>query len=166
MPLVPFDSLPDDARVWVFASDRPVTGAQAERLLAEVDGFLSRWSAHGAPLTCARDWREDHFLVIGVDQRSAGASGCSIDGLFRQLKGLESVLGASLVRGGRILYRDSSGGVRSVSRDEFGDLGARGDVSRDTLVFDPTLTTKGDLDTKFEGAASDGWQGELLKSDS
>ena len=164
MPLIPFDSLPDDARVWVFASDRPLTGPQADRLLVEVDGFLARWNAHGSPLTCARDWREDHFLVIGVDQRTAGASGCSIDGLFRQLKGLESALGASLVRGGRVLYRDSSGSVHSVSRDEFGDLGARGTVSRDTRVFDPTLTTKADLERKFEGAARDSWQGELLTS--
>ena len=37
MPLVPFDSLPDDARVWVFATDRALDDAEAARLLAETD---------------------------------------------------------------------------------------------------------------------------------
>jgi hypothetical protein len=86
MPTVPFDQLPDDARVWVFASDRPLAGAHAERLLATVDAFLARWSAHGQPLTAARDWASDRFLVVAVDQRDAHASGCSIDGLFRTLQ--------------------------------------------------------------------------------
>jgi hypothetical protein len=86
MPHVDINALPDDARVWVFAADRPVTGPAAERLLSAVDGFLDDWAAHGQPLTCGRDWREDRFLAIAVDQRDAHASGCSVDGLFRVLR--------------------------------------------------------------------------------
>jgi len=67
MPIVPFASLPDSARVWVFASDQPLTGAAADTLLAAVDGFLAAWRAHGLPLRCARDWRDGRFLAIGVD---------------------------------------------------------------------------------------------------
>src|SRR5438477_6677729 len=77
MPRVSFDGLPDSARVWVFGSDDPVSANSADRLLGDVDAFLDRWNAHGFPLTCARDWRDDHFLAIGVDQSTAGASGCS-----------------------------------------------------------------------------------------
>src|SRR6188474_3357510 len=49
MPIVQFDALPDSARVWVFASDQPLTGAVADTLLAAVDRFLSEWKAHGVP---------------------------------------------------------------------------------------------------------------------
>ena len=89
MPIVPFTSLPDSARVWVFGSDRPVRGASADTLLAAVDQFLAQWRAHGVPLHCARDWREDRFLAIGVDVNQENASGCSIDGLFRTLQSFE-----------------------------------------------------------------------------
>jgi hypothetical protein len=41
MPLVPFNALPSTARVWVFGSDVPVTGAAADTLLAEVDQWTS-----------------------------------------------------------------------------------------------------------------------------
>ena len=55
MPLVPFESVPDDARVWVFGSDSPLDPPGARRLLADVDAYLAQWNAHGSPLTCARD---------------------------------------------------------------------------------------------------------------
>ena len=162
MPLVPFDSLPDDARVWVFAADRPVTGSAAERLLGEVDAFLARWQAHGSPLTCAREWRDDRFLAIGVDQSTAGASGCSIDGMFRVLQGLERQIGASLVGGGRVSFRDAGGEILSASRDEFSELAAAGRISADTPVFDATVATRRDWHDRFERRAGESWHAGLL----
>src|SRR5437868_14075777 len=84
-----FEELPDNARVWVYGADRRVDGNAGKTLLNEVDNYLTNWKAHGMPLTAARDWRENRFLTIAVDQNQAGASGCSIDGLFRTLKSLE-----------------------------------------------------------------------------
>ena len=128
MPQVPFESLPDDARVWVFGSDRSITDTESGPLLAAVDQFIDRWAAHGTPLSASRDWREGRFLTIAVDQRQAGASGCSIDGLFRTLQGLESTVGASIVGAGRIYYRDGNGTVQSVPRDEVEALGEQGAI--------------------------------------
>ena len=162
MPRVDFTSLPDDARVWVFAADRPVTGDAAERLLADVDRFLDGWAAHGQPLAGARDWIEDRFLAIGVDQRDAHASGCSIDGLFRVLRALEPRLGATLLGGGRVLYRDAAGRVQSVSRDEFSSMAVSGTVSRDTTVFDATVGTAGAWRERFETTAAESWHASLL----
>lgn len=162
MPRVPFESLPDDARVWVFGSDRTIAEPQSQQLLAAVDQFIDRWAAHGTPLHASRDWREGRFLTIAVDQRQAGASGCSIDGLFRTLQGLESVLGASVVGAGRIYYRDADGSVRSVPRDEVEALGERGAIGRDTPVFDPTVTTLGDWRRRFETTAGASWHAQLL----
>jgi len=162
MPLVPFDALPASGRVWVFASDQPVTSTAAERLLAEVDRYLERWTAHGVPLTCAREWRDDHFLTIAVDQSGAAASGCSIDGLFRTLKSLEPVLGASLVVGGRVHFREAGGEIRAVTRGEFAELGALGAVTAATRVFDPTVTTVRDWADHFETEVGRSWHAGLL----
>src|SRR6476469_366075 len=136
MPIVPFDSLPDAARVWVFGSDRALSGADADRLLAEVDRFLHQWKAHGVPLACARDWRDEHLLTIGVDSTQESASGCSIDGLFRVLQALERPLGTRLVGGGRVFYRDAAGGVQCVTPERVPELAKARDVTDDTCVFD------------------------------
>jgi hypothetical protein len=163
MPQIPFSQLPPDARVWVFAAEQPVTGAAAERLLDAVDRHLATWSAHGAPLTCAREWRDDRFLTIGVDQSTANASGCSIDGLFRTLRSLEPAIGTSLVGGGRVLFREpATGEIRAVSRDEFSDLAASGRVGPATRVFDPTVPTLGAWRDGFETEAGRSWHAGLL----
>jgi hypothetical protein len=162
MPRVDFARLPDDARVWVFAADRPLAAPAADRLLAEVDRFLDGWAAHGQPLTCARDWRESRFLAVAVDQSAAHASGCSIDGLFRVLQPLEAAIGATLLGGGRVLYRDASGTVQSVSRDEFSSLAVSGVVSGETRVFDTTVGTAGAWRERFESLAAEAWHASLL----
>lgn len=156
MPIVAFESLPDDARVWVFASDQPLSGAVADTLLASVDQFLSEWKAHGVPLHCARDWRDDRFLAIGVDVNAENASGCSIDGLFRTLQLLERSIGTRLVGGGRVFYRARSG-IETASREQFVERVKRGEVERETPVFDTSVTAAQAWRTKFEQPAERSW---------
>ena len=159
MPAVPFASLPDDARVWVFAAADPVQGPAAETLLARVDQFLSVWSAHGVPLRCARDWRDDRFLAVGVDQSVEGASGCSIDGMFRALHALEPTLGTTLLGGGRVYWRGDAGDVQVADRETFAAR-AGGDATRP--VFDTTVTTAGDWRTRFERPLRESWHAQLV----
>ena len=162
MPIVPFESLPDSSRIWIFGSDRPVTGSAADKLLAEVDQFLDAWRAHGEPLRCGRLWADSRFLVVGVDQSDAHASGCSIDGLFRRLQQLEGTIGARLVGGGRVYYRDHSGAAQSVERAGLDALIASGEVGPDSVIFDTTITDLGEWRARFERPARKTWVGDLL----
>ncbi len=162
MPKVPFESLPDHARIWVFGSSAPLAADASAELLRHVDDYLAGWSAHGDPLTCARDWRDERFLVIGVDQSQAGASGCSIDALFRILQGVERSLGVTLLSGGRVFYRDAEGAVQCVDRATYAARARDGLVGDDTPVFDTTLTSAGDYRARFERAASTSWHAQLV----
>jgi len=163
MPLVQIEVLPDNARTWVFSADKAIKAPASDTLLREVDSFLSQWHAHGSPLTVGRDWKHGRFLTVAVDQSTAGASGCSIDGLFRTLKGLEPKLGASLVTSGLIFFRDENGAIQSVDRDQFTALGAEGRIAPGTRVFDPTVTTLGEWRARFELNAEDSWHAKLLR---
>jgi hypothetical protein len=162
MPLVEIEALPDDARAWVFGADKTIEAPASVVLLREVDGFLSRWNAHGAPLTVGRDWKYGRFLTVAVDQSTAGASGCSIDGLFRSLRALEPKLGASLVTSGLVFYRDTKGVIKSVDRDAFTALGAEGKIPPGTHVFDPSVTTLGEWRARFELEVAQSWHAGLL----
>ena len=162
MPLVELKTLPDDARTWVFGANKTLDGPASETLLGEVDRFLSQWKAHGSPLTVGRDWKYGRFLTVAVDQSTAGASGCSIDGLFRSLKALEPTLGASLVTSGLVFYRDENDSIQSVDRERFSALGAQGKIQPSTGVFDPTVTTLGEWRARFELEASRSWHAGLL----
>ena len=164
MPLVPFDSLPDDARLWIFGARAALDDVDSARLLGAVDLFLKSWTAHGAPLTCARDFRDEHFLLVAVDERASDASGCSIDGLFRILKEAEGGIGTSLVGGGLVYFRGPEGLVLSCTRREFEHMSAMGEVNGETPVFDTTLTTMADFRARFERSARESWHAELLQA--
>jgi hypothetical protein len=157
VPHIPFDALPDDARLWIFGVGEPLPPDGEALLLEQVDAFLANWNAHGHPLTCARDWRHERFLLVGVDERSAPPSGCSIDALVRVLKGLEERLGVTIVDNSRVWYR-ADGEVRRVSRPEFSSLASRGVVGLETPVFDGTLTRVGELrSNRWELPAREAW---------
>jgi hypothetical protein len=157
MPRIPFDQLPTDARLWIFPAERPLTAEESRRVLAEADAFIEQWGAHGVPLTAARDLRHAQFVLVGVDERAAGVSGCSVDALVRRMQTLERVLGVELINNGPVLYRDGDA-IRRVSRDEFSDLVSAGKVTLETPVFDNTLTTVGDIQAgRWEVSAGDAW---------
>ncbi|TVR65748.1 MAG: hypothetical protein EA422_03470 [Gemmatimonadales bacterium] len=161
-PLAP---LPDQARLWVFGTDRALDASEQDHLLEAVDDFLEAWKAHGKELAAARDWREGRFLFVGVDESVAPPTGCSIDALRRRLQEVERELGIEMVGGGPVWYRDPENGgeVRRVSRSEFRQEGAAGRITGDTVVFDPALVRLGELrEGRWERRAADGWHARLL----
>lgn len=164
MPVVPFENLPDASRVWIFGSDRSLTEDGTTTLLKGVEEHLTEWKAHGEPLTVGSQLRDNRFLVIAVDQSTAGATGCSIDGLFRVLQGLEPTIGASLVGGGKVFYRDSHAQVQSTTRDRIPELVQSGVITKDTVVFDTSLTDLGAFRAGFEKRAKESWIKGLMGS--
>jgi hypothetical protein len=158
MPIVEFDALPDDARVWVFSSTTALPEPSVQTLITEVDAFLSTWKAHGQPLHAARDFRDQRFLAVGVDQSTEGASGCSIDGLFRTLRDLQTRIDGNLLQGGRIFWREADGSITGGTRAEF----ARA-ATGETRVFDTTVETAAGWRQAFERAAKETWHAQILK---
>ena len=162
MPRVLFDELPPDASVWIFGAERPLVDTERARVLDEVDAFIGQWAAHDVPLTTARDLRYDQFIFVAVDERAAGASGCSIDALVRRMKGLQAELGVELVNHAPVLYRDGAD-IARVSRERFADLVESGSISQETVVFDNTVTTVGAVrDGRWELPAANSWHGRAF----
>ena len=124
-------------------------------MLAEADAFIQQWTAHGMPLSAARDLRYNQFVLVGVDEKAAGVSGCSVDALIRRMDLLGRELGVDLVDNAPVLYRDGET-IKRVSRDQFADLASSGAVGPDTVVFDNTVTQVGDVG-RWEVRAADAW---------
>ncbi|MCL4810889.1 MAG: hypothetical protein KJ061_00315 [Vicinamibacteraceae bacterium] len=163
---ISFDALPDSARLWIFGAGSPVTGDTERRLLETVDAFLETWTAHRRALSAARDWRDQRFLLVGVDEQAAGVSGCSVDALVRGVRELEAASGVSLLDSFLVFYRGADAAVASVTRDEFRRLARAGVVSPETRVFDTTVERVGDVRAgRFEAPASATWHARAFFRD-
>ena len=159
---VPFTELPDDARIWIFASPEPVPAPAAEELLSRVDSFLEEWHAHGHPVIGGRDWRYDRFLMIAADERATGVTGCSTDALFRVFKAAERDLQITLLDGSLVWYRQG-GEIRSATRADFRQRVQAGEVAGDAIVFDNTAGTVGDIRAgRWERPMHESWHGRAF----
>lgn len=163
MSLNELTTLPDEARLWCFAADRPLAPEEADLLTDRISAFLGGWKAHAQELRVGFELRESRFLFVAVDERQAAASGCSIDALVGELRELEREIGADLIDGSAVWYRDPSGAIATVSRPDFRRLGEEGSVGPATPVFDLTLGTVGQLrHGGLEVPVRDSWHASLL----
>ena len=86
--LVPFTSLSDDARVWVYSSNKFFNNGDESQIEEHLNGFLQQWTAHAKNLKASYKLDLRRHLIISVDESEVGASGCSIDSCVHFLQRL------------------------------------------------------------------------------
>lgn len=154
---VSFAGLPDHARLWIFGVEAELSGQDEAEFLARVDAFLDAWAAHGASLTCGRDWVRNRFLMVAVDEGVEEPSGCSIDAFVSMLRDAQGALGTRIVDNAAVWYLEGSS-VRRATRAEFRALAESGAVTPETTVFDNTIIRLQDLRAgRWERPARDAW---------
>ena len=153
---VAFDNLPARARVWIYQASRPLTEAELVSLLPRLAAFADEWTSHGRQLLASAQFLHRQFLVIGLDEAAAGASGCSIDASVRFVRELEQTLGVGLLEKSQMAFL-AEGQLRLLTRRELRAAIAAGQVGPDTLYFNNTVTTKGELDDHWPAPAGQTW---------
>lgn len=98
------------------------------------------------------------------EPEGAEVSGCSIDSMVGEIKMLEAELDTSLLDSSRIFYRDESDMVQVVSRHEFKVLAATGRITRNTVVFDTTITLLSEMEVGiFSKPISESWHLQIFE---
>lgn len=156
MPRLDISHLSDDAKLWVFGISPTLDGTQEQRLLAQVDQFLERWTAHGTPIESAHEIREGRFLLIAANE-NAETSGCSIDRLYGTLRALEGEFGVTILDPTRVFVR-AAGAVKDLDRNAFATT-----ATAETIVFDTTAERLRDVRSgTWERPAGASWHRQLL----
>ena len=164
MPFLPFSTLSNNSRIWIFSSNRELSAAESEMLMTEVGSFLQNWTAHKVETTASADLRYNRFLIIGADEDVAKPGGCSIDEMTRRVRMLGETYGVEFIGMPRVDYRDPSGAIQSISRMEFQKQVDNKEVNSSTIVFDNTLTMLSDLQNgKWELPASESWHARAFE---
>ena len=159
---IPFNTLPPEAKIWIYQSSRPLTIEEQEYISAALSNFIDGWQAHGADLKSSFYLYYHRFLVIAIDEADQNATGCSIDASMHTLKEIEKALDINLFDRMSIAYKDDSGMVGSCSRSEFKTMIKDSEIDENTIVFNNMLTTKKEFDQSWEVKAKDSWHARML----
>ncbi|HET6400991.1 MAG TPA: hypothetical protein VFH95_06280 [Candidatus Kapabacteria bacterium] len=160
--LVNLTSLPDHSRIWIFPASRRLSESESTELLSTLDTYLAHWEAHHVPVQAARELHFNQFLIIAANPDVTAPSGCSIDDMTRAIKSLGAKFGVDFFGAMKIFYRDGEE-IRMVTRSQFKQLAESGAVDAETMVFDNSLTSLGELRAgKWEIPVAASWQSALL----
>ena len=160
MNLAPFAALPDEARLWLVAFDRPVDAAQ---IAPEVEALLARWRHKGVQYHAAWTLLEGRILAIAEPTLAVQPSGCAIDGMLRGVRQIAERQGLGLQDPQDILIR-SAEGPRAFVRADLEARLADGTLQGTTPILDLALLTLGDLrNGRFERPLAATWIGRKYK---
>ncbi len=153
---VAFDHLPPHARVWIYQASRPLAEDELMAVLPRLAAFAGEWTSHGRQLAASAQFLHRQFLVLGLDEAVAGASGCSIDASVRFVRELEQQLGVDLLEKSRMAFL-TDGEVRLLTRPELRAAVAAGQITSATPYFNNTLSTKAELTGSWPAPAGQTW---------
>ena len=156
-----YKELPGDTRLWIYQCDRKLSDSEIEAIKEQGDNFIDNWAAHGEKLEAAFEVLHSQFLIIFANEKQAEASGCSIDRSLHFIKNLEQEYSISLLNRMLVAYKVDEE-IVTLPQEEFVELVAQGTLSKDTIVFNNLVTTKQDLETKWEVPLRESWHSELM----
>lgn len=160
--LVPFENLPDSARVWVYQANRSFTQEELEEIRARLDEFLTQWTVHGSELKAGYDIKYKRFITIGLDQQINPASGCSIDASVAFIQQLEKDYNVDLLDKMNVSYKQGEF-VAYKTLTDFRKMAKNKSVSPNTIVFNNLVNNKAEYLSNWEVPASESWHNRFLK---
>lgn len=151
------------SRVWVYMSDRKFTGDEEDLVAEELSGFTQKWAAHGTPLSASFEIRNNQFVVLAVDDRVMGPSGCSIDSSVNIMKSIQERIGADFFNRNLTPFQ-LDGNIVLMERKNLKKNLEAGVWNNHTLTFNVLATSLGDLQSSWLIEAERSWLKTYLKA--
>jgi len=156
-----FKKLPDNSRIWVYQANRKLSNSEVSSIELKTKEFLEQWTAHGADLEAGFETKYNRFIVIGLNQESASASGCSIDASVNFIQSLEKELNVDLLDKMNVTFYNGNY-IAHKSLSDFKAMAKARSVSANTVVFNNLVNTKADYDEHWEVPAKYSWHNRFL----
>lgn len=159
--LVDFKSLPDNSRIWIYQCNRSFSETELEEVKEGLNAFLTQWTAHGSDLKAGFEIKYNRFIIIGLDQAQASASGCSIDASVHYIQSLEKKYNVDLLDKMNVSYKQGEY-IAYKDLKDFKKMAKERAVSKNTVVFNNLVATKQDYIENWEVPASESWHGRFM----
>ena len=164
--LANFNSLPPAARVWVYAADRKLNQAEQDWLTTQLSSFVQQWAAHGKALQAAFAIEQSYFVLVGVNQETQQATGCSIDTLTHFMQQAGRHLQVNFFDRLLVAVQKEGQQVKLLPYKSIKELVRSAEVTANDTVYNHVVSTKQQLDQEWKKPAAESWIGRFFKSES
>jgi len=158
---IPFNNLPDSARVWIYQSNREFNKEELNKINEILKEFNNTWNNHGEGLKSSFIVKYNRFIVLGIDENYHEASGCSIDSSVQVMKKIESEFDVELFDRMKTAFKVEEN-INIVSLADFQKYVKEDKINQDTIVFNNMVETVGDFKSKWEVSAKNSWHSRFF----
>lgn len=153
---VPFHTLPDSARVWVYTSERLLSEQEQSLIHLKSEHFLGSWQSHQLDVRSSYEIKENRFLIVAVDESYNGISGCGIDKSLHFVQELESELGISFTNKTNVVFENDEAQI-VLPFVQIKSATSEGIISTESLYYNTLVSNIGELKTNFKINVQEGW---------
>lgn len=158
---VPFETLPDTARIWIYQSERRLGSSEIHTISESIMAFTNQWTAHNQTLGASFTILYDQFIVLAVNENINQASGCSIDSSVRFLKTLSEQIGADFFNRTKVAFLINDI-IQTIPHERLSASLSEGVWNDQSVVFNNTIVTKGELKDNWKIKAGQSWLKKYL----
>lgn len=158
---VPFETLPEEAKIWIYQSNRKFSDDEIAEIDEAVKAFVTEWSAHGTGLEASYLIKYNRFIILAVNQENQSATGCSIDASVHFIQQLEQKYGVDLLDKMNVTFKQGEF-ITHKPLIEFKKLAKDKSVSANTIVFNNLVNTVGEWQDYWEVPAGESWHSRFF----
>lgn len=134
---------------------------EVAKISEKTQTFLEKWTAHGTSLEAGFEIKYNRFIILGLNQSSASASGCSIDASVHFIQSLEKEFSLDLMDKMNVTYYNGDY-IAHKSLTDFRKMAKNKSVTQNTVVFNNLVNTKAEYLQDWEVPAKDSWHSRFL----
>lgn len=154
-------SFSDKAHVWFYFAPGTLSNIQIEQFEFQRNEFLRSWNTHGKPNAGDVFLLERRLIIIVGENGVEGISGCSIDKSVAWIKSLSLEWGMDLMDRNWVMFEKLPGVIEFSRLNLFWALRKAHEVTDDSLIFDTSLQTLGQLRREFKKPFSQSWHARM-----
>lgn len=158
---VPFESLPEESRIWIYQSNRKFSDAEMTEIEEALQAFLKDWAAHGTSLESSYLLKYNRFIIIAVNQEVQAATGCSIDSSVEFIQSLEKKYDVDLLDKMNVTFKLGEH-VAHKPLIDFKKMVKDKAVTENTIVFNNLVNNIQEFNESWEVLAADSWHSRFF----
>tara|TARA_B100001059_G_scaffold160445_1_gene159974 strand:- start:676 stop:1161 length:486 start_codon:yes stop_codon:yes gene_type:complete len=159
---IPFKTLSDNARIWIYPSNRKLSDNEVIEIKELCSDFLAKWTSHNNTLLASFDIPYNRFIVFGLEVDFNSPSGCSIDSSVHFIQFLENKFNISLLDKMNVTFKQGQFLTHKTLND-FKSMVKNGSVNSETIVFNNLVNDMAGYRSEWEIQMKDSWHSRFIK---
>lgn len=157
---VEFNSLSEEAKVWVYPSSRKFYPQEIDELKEKLQSFVEAWKQDDADFKASFELKYDRFIVFSAEE-DVQLTNTDIDQQVAFILQLQQEYEVELLDKMNVCFKQGEF-IQYKDVKEFKTLLKKKSVSAKTVVFDNLVQTKGELENYWEVPITESWYNRFL----